>query len=139
MNSSAARLVLARLHEAQNLYYSGGDGAALRELLTPDIHWHVPGTNAIAGDYVGHEAVFAYFETRRSIAKNTFRMHPKDVLTGQGPRIAALTDGTATIGRQDEAWSTIGLYDLDEREQRITACWLLPLDQHTFDRVWQIR
>jgi hypothetical protein len=31
-------------------------------------------------------------------------------------------------------WSTVGLYEI--AGDRIAACWLLPLDQAEFDRVW---
>jgi hypothetical protein len=33
-------------------------------------------------------------------------------------------------------WSTVGLYDVID--QHITACWLLPLDQHAFDAIWAV-
>jgi len=57
------------------------------------------------------------------------------VLTGQARRIAALNDGTATIGGVQRHWSTVGLYDVDA-EDRIAACWLLALDQRAFDAFW---
>jgi hypothetical protein len=42
--------------------------------------------------------------------------------------------GFATIRDVDHRWSTVGLYDVSD--QQITACWLLPLDQHAFDAIW---
>jgi hypothetical protein len=56
------------------------------------------------------------------------------VLVGEGRRIAALTDGSATIGGVARRWSTVGLYDVTEWQ--IRACWLLPLDQAAFDAIW---
>src|SRR4029079_17268406 len=100
--------------------------AALRARLHPEIEWHAPGGNAIAGDYRGVEAVMAYFARRRDHAARTFRMHPGDLLSGDGDRVAVLTDGTATIGGREERWSTVGLYRLTGG--RIAGCWLLPLD-----------
>jgi hypothetical protein len=61
-------------------------------------------------------------------------MHPGDLLSGDGDRVAVLTDGTATIGGVERRWSTVGLYRL--REGRVAACWLLPLDQAAFDAIW---
>jgi hypothetical protein len=61
-------------------------------------------------------------------------MHPGDLLVGDGDRVAALTDGTATIDRVEHRWSTVGLYWL--REERVAACWLLPLDAAAFDAMW---
>ena len=134
MERAAAVALLARLHAAQGEFYSGGDEAPLRALLDPEVEWHVPGRNAIAGDYRGVEAVMAYFARRRDHAARTFRMHPGDLLSGDGDRVAVLTDGTATIGGREERWSTVGLYRLSG--DRIAGCWLLPLDPGAFDRIW---
>lgn len=128
--------LLARLHAAQGAFYSGdGDDAPLRELLCEDIVWTVPGDNAIAGRYEGIDAVLAYFARRRDLARRSFRMHPGEVLRGDGDHVAVLTDGTATIGGVEHRWSTVGLYRI--RGERIAACWLLPLDRAAFDRVWR--
>jgi ketosteroid isomerase-like protein len=134
MTRAEAQRVLARLHEAQAAFYAGGAADALHEVLTDDILWVVPGDNAIAGEYRGIEAVLDYFARRRDLADRTFRMHPGDLLVGEGNRVAALTDGTATIGGAERRWSTVGLYEL--RGDRVAACWLLPLDPAAFDAIW---
>lgn len=126
--------VLERLHAAQRAFYAGGEEGPVREVLAEDIAWHVPGDNDIAGDYRGIEAVMAYFMRRRDIADRTFRMHPGDVLTGDGEHVAVLTDGTAEIGGVERRWSTVGLYRL--RGERVAECWLLPLDARAFDEIW---
>ncbi len=134
MNRGAAIALLDRLYQAQNEFYAGGSAAALWPILAPDITWTVPGDNRIAGTYRGLEEVLGYFRRRRDHAGRTFRMKRRDVLVGDGDRIAALTDGFATIRRTDHRWSTVGLYDVTG--QQITACWLLPLDQRAFDAIW---
>jgi membrane protein YdbS with pleckstrin-like domain/ketosteroid isomerase-like protein len=134
VNRDEARAVLARLHEAQGAFYAGGPPDPLRALLLEDIVWVVPGENAIAGEYRGIDAVMDYFARRRELARGSFRMHPGDVLTGDGDHVAALTDGTATIDGIEHHWSTVGLYRL--RDGRIAACWLLPLDAAAFDAIW---
>jgi ketosteroid isomerase-like protein len=135
MDHSVAREVLRRLHDAQAVFYAGGPAEELREILTEDVAWHVPGDNAIAGVYEGREAVLAYFARRRDLASKSFRMHPGDVLVGEGPRVAVLTDGTATVAGREHRWSTVGLYEL--RGERVASCWLLPLDPRAFDAAWQ--
>lgn len=135
MDRAAAIELLDRLHAAQNEFYGGGDGHALRALLDPGTTWTVPGASPIAGVYEGIDAVFAYFANRRDRAASSFRMHRRDVLAGDGPRIAALTDGTASLGGSEHAWSTVGLYAVTDGP-RISACWLLPLDQTAFDSIW---
>jgi ketosteroid isomerase-like protein len=134
MNRNAAVELLDRLHEAQNELYAGGSGAGLEQLLTPSITWTVPGDNRIAGTYRGLDEVFGYFRRRRDLADRTFQMKRRDVLVGEGDRVAALTDGFATIRGVDHRWSTVGLYEVIDGQ--IAACWLLPLDQRAFDAIW---
>jgi ketosteroid isomerase-like protein len=134
MDRAEAIALLQRLHAAQGALYAGGEEAPVRALLTSDVHWHVPGRNAIAGDYHGIEAVLAYFRRRRDLVDRSLRLHPGDVLVGDGDRIAALTDGTAMVGGVERRWSTVGLYQV--RAGQVAACWLLPLDPTTFDDVW---
>ncbi|MGH3369551.1 MAG: hypothetical protein ACRDPR_06090, partial [Nocardioidaceae bacterium] len=79
-------------------------------------------------------AVLAYFRRRRDLVDRTLRLHPGEVLVGDGDHIAALTDGTAVVGGDERRWSTVGLYQL--RAGQVAACWLLPLDPTAFDDVW---
>jgi len=134
MNRDTAIALLDRLHQAQNEFYAGGHGAAFRQLLAQDITWTVPGNTRISGTYRGLDAVLGYFRLRRDLAGRTFRMTRRDVLVGDGTQIAALTDGFATIRDVDHRWSTVGLYDVADRQ--VTACRLLPLDQLAFDAIW---
>jgi ketosteroid isomerase-like protein len=127
--------LLQQLHAAQGAFYAGGPGDELRALLTDDIVWTVPGDNAIGGVYEGIEAVFSYFARRRDLADRTFRMHPGEVLYGDGDHVAVLTDGSAVSDGRERRWSTVGLYRF--RGDRIAACWLLPLDATAFDEIWR--
>ena len=137
MTRAQAERTLARLHEAQAAFYAGGPREPLHAVLTDDIVWVVPGRNAIAGEYRGLDAVIDYFTRRRAIADRSFRMHPGEVLVGDGDHVAVLTDGTATIDGVEHRWSTVGLYRL--REDRVAACWLLPTDPAAFDAIWTPR
>lgn len=134
MERAAAIALLGQFHSAQGAFYAGGDEGAVRALLTDDVAWHVPGDNAIAGDYHGIDAVVAYFARRREFTRRTFRMHSRDVLVGDGDDVAVITDGTAVIRGVERVWSTIGLYRI--RGQQIAGCWLLPLDGNAFDAIW---
>lgn len=135
MTSEHAERTLHALHTAQAAFYAGHGGeAGLRGLLVEEVRWHVPGRNAIAGTHEGIDAVLAYFVRRRELAARSFRMHPGELLVGDGDYIAALTDGTATIAGELHHWSTVGLYRLEG--SRIAEAWLLPLDPERFDRIW---
>jgi catechol 2,3-dioxygenase-like lactoylglutathione lyase family enzyme/ketosteroid isomerase-like protein len=134
MDRTFAASLLERLHAAQNAVYAGGDLQPVRLLLTDDVQWNVPGVNAIAGRYRGIDDVLAYFSRRRQLARNTLHLWPGELLVGGSEHLAALTDGSATIAGVEHHWSTVGLYRV--RQERIAACWLLPLDQAAFDRAW---
>jgi ketosteroid isomerase-like protein len=127
---------LARLHRAQAVFYAGGDRRPLRELLSDDVVWHVPGNNSIAGTYRGIDEVVSYFSTRRELAGRTFRLHPGDVLVGEREIVAALMQGTALIAGKVHRWSTIGLYRF--RNGLISECRLVPFDLTEFDRIWSL-
>ena len=128
--------VLKRLHEAQNWFYAGNDDSQLREVLHEDVHWHIPGRNAIAGVYKGIDAVLEYMAARRAIATATLNLHHRELLVGDRDHVASLTDGSAVLGGVEHAWSTLGLYRI--REGLIAECRLLPLDAEAFDRIWQL-
>ena len=134
MKRETAVRLLDRLHEAQNEFYAGGAGEGLDRVLAPDITWIVPGENRIAGTYRGLTQVLEYFRLRRELADRTFRVTRRDILVGDGNRLAALTDGTATIDGARHHWSTVGLYEV--RDERIASCRLLALDQTAFDAIW---
>lgn len=132
-----AEAVLGRLHRAQNRYYAGGDDTELCALLGPEVAWHVPGHNAIAGDYRGRDEVVDYMRRRRDLAGASLRMEPQELLVGDGDHVASRTDGTATIDGVEHRWGTVGLYRL--RDGQVHECWLLPLEPETFDLIWSSR
>lgn len=134
MNREIAVGLLDQLHEAQNDFYSGSSGAGLERLLAPDVAWSVPGDNRITGTYRGLEEVLNYFRLRRDLTDRTLQMTRRDILVGEGDRLAALTDGAATIRGVEHCWSTVGLYLVEDHQ--IATCWLLALDQSAFDAIW---
>jgi ketosteroid isomerase-like protein len=102
-------------------------------MLTDDVVWHVPGRSPIAGDHEGIEAVMAYFERRRALARATFRIHVHDVLS-HGELVIQLAGGTADLGGREVAWETVGVFKV--RDGRIAEGRLVPFDQYLFDEVW---
>jgi uncharacterized protein len=126
-------LVVCEFHERQRAFYAGGEAEPLRELLTDDVVWHVPGRSPIAGDHTGVEAVMDYFERRRALARATFRVHVRDVLAG-GDLVLQLAGGTAELGGKEVAWETVGIFRV--RDGRIAEGRLVPFDQYLFDELW---
>lgn len=66
MDRTTAIEALDGLHAAFGAFYAGGPVEPVRQCLTEDIAWHIPGDNAIAGHYKGLDAVLAYFSRRRT-------------------------------------------------------------------------
>jgi len=53
-----ARALLDPMHGTLGGFYAGTTvDVPARELFTPDVAWHVPGHNTIAGDYLGADEV----------------------------------------------------------------------------------
>ena len=120
-------------HERQRAFYAGGDAGPLREMLTDDVVWHVPGRSPIAGDHEGIEAVMGYFERRRALARATFRVRVREVLA-TGDLVNQLAGGTAELGGSEVAWETVGIFRV--RDGRIAEGRLVPFDQYLFDELW---
>jgi hypothetical protein len=57
MNRDDAITLLYRLRSAQNEFYVGGSGAALRRSLAADITWIISANNSSAGTYRGLDEV----------------------------------------------------------------------------------
>ena len=125
--------VVREFHERQRAFYAGGDAEPLREFLTDDVVWHVPGRSPIAGDHAGIEAVMDYFERRRALARATFRIEVREVLSSAG-LVIQLAGGTAELGGSEVAWETVGIFRV--RDGRIAEGRLVPFDQYLFDELW---
>jgi hypothetical protein len=133
MDRAQASELLEALHTALAACYAGGSAGLVRQYLTEDVTWHVPGNNAIAGDHEGVEGVLDYFARRRDLVDGSLRLHPGEVLVGDN-HVAVLTDATAVIAGTGRRWSTVGLYRIEGT--RVAECWLLPLDPAAFDAIW---
>jgi RNA 2',3'-cyclic 3'-phosphodiesterase len=125
--------VVRRFHAAQGEAYAGGSLASLRELLTDDVVWHVPGASAIAGEHRGIEAVLAYFDQRRRLTDHTFTVtvHGAAVIAG---RVVQLAGGRAVRDGRTMEWETVGVFRI--ADGRIAECWLVPFDLNAFDEIW---
>jgi hypothetical protein len=95
--------------------------------------WHVPGRSAIAGDYLGRDAVMRYVRLRRELAGDTFAISVLDVLANDEYGLV-LASGSATRHGKDREWEAHGLYRF--HNGRIVECWVIPEDQHQFDAIW---
>jgi ketosteroid isomerase-like protein len=133
MAVTTSEQVVREFHDRQRAFYTGGDAEPLRELLTDDVVWHVPGRNPIAGDHAGIDAVMDYFERRRALARATFKVHVREVASS-GDVVFQLAGGTAELGGREVAWETVGVFRVSDG--RIAEGRLVPFDQYLFDDLW---
>jgi 2'-5' RNA ligase len=126
--------VVRRFHERQGRAYAGGPLEPLRELLSEEVVWHVPGRSLIAGEHRGVEAVLDYFDQRRRLTDESFRVtvHGMALI---GERVVQLAGGRATRHGRDLEWETVGVFRVDAKG-RIAECRLVPFDPGAFDEIW---
>jgi len=133
LNTRDAKEVVEEFLARQREMYAGGELGPVTDLLAPDVVWHVPGTNPIAGDYRGRDAVLGYFRLRRELAGGAIRV----TTAGEAHHdeaLVQLADGRASLGGEDVVWRTAGVYRV--ASGTIAEAWLVPLDSEHFDRVW---
>ena len=121
--------LLRREYEAR----ATGDDRGLAHVFADDVVWHVPGRNAIAGEYRGLAQAMEYVRKRRELAAGTFEIIVRDVLANDEHGLVIAT-GRATLHGQTSEWRAHGLYRFSDG--RIAECWVLPEDQYEFDRIW---
>jgi ketosteroid isomerase-like protein len=122
-------------HDAQNRFYAGGDQEPARAMLADDVAWHVPGRSAIAGDYRGLDEVLRYFATRRRLARETFRIDVRGVLTDD-ERAVVFAASSVQLHGDRRGWDTVAVFRVSEG--KIAECWVYPYDQYAFDEIWSV-
>jgi 2'-5' RNA ligase len=126
--------VVRGFHVEQGHAYAGGDMEGLRAWLTEDVVWHVPGRSLIAGEHRGVQDVLAYFDRRRKLTDETFRVTVHG-LALIGERVVQLAGGQAVRDGRTLGWETVGIFRVSGG--RIAECWLIPFDLYEFDDVWR--
>lgn len=111
--------------------FAEGDLDTLRELLDPDIVWHVPGRGALAGDYRGIDATMGYFMQLFERSGGTFKAELVECGEIAPDLVACLVhlSGDMTAGKVDQR--TMMLFQ--ERDGRSTEVWNFPADQYAID------
>jgi RNA 2',3'-cyclic 3'-phosphodiesterase len=126
--------VVRRFYDLQARVYAGdATPDSLRDVLSGDVVWHVPGASAIAGEHRGVDAVLEYMDLRRRMTDSTFRVtvHGTAMIAG---RVVQLAGGRALREGSEVVWETVGVFRV--ADGRIAECWLVPFDQAMFDEIW---
>ena len=126
--------VVRGLMEAMSRFHRGGPVEELVPLLSEDVVWHIPGDNAIAGNYRGRGEVLGYFQRRREQAGRSLRFTERRVLVADD-LVLHFAGGAAELKGEPREWETVGVYRV--AVDAIAECWLVPSDQALFDQVWR--
>ena len=110
-----------------------GDVEKLRELIHPDVVWHVPGRNVLTGDYKGFEEVLGLFGQLAAMTDGTFQSQLHDVVAGDDHVVGLHTERGEREGRSLHArLALIG----HVRDGRLSEVWEGHLDAEAFDSFW---
>jgi len=100
--------------------FAKGDMAALRELMTEDVVWHVAGSTPLSGDYEGIDAVLAFFGETMEITGGSFRAEPRTLLSDDAYGAAPVN---VTAHRGDRHLDVLNVQVARWRDGRVAEFW----------------
>lgn len=117
--------MLMRAHDA----FKAGDMEALFGMMTDDCVWHMPGNNALAGDFVGRDAIMASFGM---LQKNVdaYWAHPLDYF-GSDHHVCLVAQVRARKGARSLDTRECLLWRLEG--ERLAEVWHMALDEKAWD------
>jgi ketosteroid isomerase-like protein len=112
--------------------FAEGDLATLTELIAPDCVWHAGGRSQVAGDYVGHEQILAYFGKLYELTDGTFSA----TLTDLGQTEAGLVTSVVTLSaRRAGKTLTTRMIQIGRPNAagQVAECWWFAEDAYAAD------
>jgi ketosteroid isomerase-like protein len=110
--------------------FVAGDMAALDQLFTDDVVWHVPGHHSLAGDHEGKQAVLELFAKNMEMTGGTFRLEVHDILANDEHGVALVV---ATAEREGNRLEDRQVHVLHVREGKVSEFWAHPGDAYAVD------
>jgi ketosteroid isomerase-like protein len=114
--------------------FNAGDMDTLREIFHEKAAWHVPGHNAMAGDYEGRDAVFGYFGRLGQETGGTLRAELQHVCADEDGRVVGIQRDTAQRGGRSLAVD--GCIVFEFKDGRIISGTEFPYDLHALEAFW---
>lgn len=108
-------------------YYEKGDIVGMREIMSNDVEWHVPGRHPLAGVKKGVEEVIAYY---KQLQKANFRAEVM-ILEGNEHYVIDCHRGWAKVGNARLEINWVLLYKIENG--KIRSMITFPEDQHAAD------
>ena len=111
--------------------FGKGDMEGVGKFMADDILWHVGGTNVIAGDYRGKEAVFSFFGKLMQETGGTFKAEVHAILADDEHGAALVTNTAERNGKRIE-YRAVNISHTDG-EGRVTEFWAFPENSQELD------
>ncbi|MDQ3986915.1 MAG: nuclear transport factor 2 family protein [Actinomycetota bacterium] len=114
--------------------FNAGDMDTLRERITDDVVWHIPGQSPLAGDYKGQEDVFNFFGRIFQETNGTFKTEIHDLLANDEHGVG-LVRVSAERGGKSLTQNVVHVFHLNP-EGKTTEFWAFPEDTTVADEFW---
>ena len=118
-----------RLKQAHDAF-QGGDLDALFGLMAPGITWHMPGNNALSGDFVGREAIMGSFAALQANV-DAYWAYPLDYF-GSDDHVVLVALVRARRGERTLECKECLLWRVDA-DGKLAEVWHLALDEKAWD------
>ena len=110
--------------------FGKGDLETLRELISADVVWKVPGKNLVSGEKKGIEATLAYFTQLFELSDGTVKAEPLDVAVGADHVIVTQV---TTGERNGKSLRLDAVLVFSFRDGKISGCSEFENDQYRLD------
>jgi ketosteroid isomerase-like protein len=105
----------------------------LRDLFHPDIVWHAPGRNQLAGDHQGVDTVLGYFGRTMELTGGNFRVEVHDVVANDEHAVGLNTVHAERNGKTLQDNNTLVFH---VRDGKATEVWQYWADQYAADELF---
>ncbi|MEE4537650.1 MAG: nuclear transport factor 2 family protein [Erythrobacter sp.] len=119
----------AHMLYAAHRAFQGGDVDALFSNIAKDAVWHMPGENALAGDYVGHEEIMRNFGMLQQ-AVDAYYAYPLDYY-GSDDHVTLIAEVRARKG--DKTLHTKEAMTWKVEGGKLKECWHMCLEPEKWD------
>ena len=114
--------------------FQNADMDALRnEYLAPDVIWHSPGRNPLAGDYKGVDEVLGSFAKMFELSGGTLSVEIHDCLANDEHGVVL---GVARAEREGKRIENKYAHVVHLRDGKVAESWIHQDDQYAVDEFW---
>ena len=116
--------------------FAVGDMATLTDIFSPDIKWHVPGRSAIAGDYIGRDAVFGLFGKIVTLTNGTLKVNAREIIGDEQGGVFIMND---TGERNSKKLDATLMLRVHMRDGKFVEVWEHIADLYAYDAFWSAK